>query len=68
MKGRSKEGKMRLDWEEERRRGFEDRGLKLEELERRRRDREECTVLVRRGREIDRRKRWKRIIESNYNK
>lgn len=35
MKERSKEGKVESSWEEEKRRLFENRGLKLEELERR---------------------------------
>lgn len=54
------------DWEEERRRFFEDRGLKLEELESRKR--EWCTELMRAGKEIDRKERWRRIIDSTYNK
>lgn len=41
MKESSKEGKVESDWQEERRRFFEDKGLKLEELERRRRKGEE---------------------------
>lgn len=49
---------MRSDWEEERRRFFEDRGLKLKELEKRRRKRVHCcNELVREGREIDRREK-----------
>lgn len=58
MQERSKEGKVRSDWEEEMRRFFEDRGLKLEELEKRRRERVEwCNKLMRKGREIDRKEK-----------
>lgn len=47
----------------------EDRGMKLEDLERRRREGEEwCNELVREGKKIDRRERWRSIIDSNYNK
>lgn len=66
MKGSRKEGKVGSDWEEERRRFFEDTGLKLEELERRKR--ECCTELMRAGKEIDRKERWRRIIDSTYKK
>lgn len=73
MKERSIEGTVGLDWEEERRRFFENRELQLEELKRKRREREEwCNKLVREGREIYRRERWRRIyiqiIDLKYTK
>lgn len=56
MKEGSKEGKVESDWEEESRRFFENRGMKLEELERRRREGEEwCNELMREDRKMDRR-------------
>lgn len=49
---------MESNWEEERRNFFEDRELKLEELERRRREGEEwCSELVREDKKIDRREK-----------
>lgn len=59
---------MGFDWEEERRIIFEERGLKLGELEKKRREKKECTDLESEGGEIDRRERWRRIIDSKYNK
>lgn len=59
---------MGSDWEEERRIIFEERGLKVEELKRKRRERKKSTDLVSEGGEIDRRERWRRIIDSKYNK
>lgn len=68
MKERSKKGKVGSEWEEERRSYFEDRGLKLEELETKRKNGEEwCEDLVKKGKEMDRGERWKRIRNSKYN-
>lgn len=53
------ERKVKSDWEEEKR-FFEDRGLKLDEMDRRKKEREReewCNELVREERETDRRER-----------
>lgn len=66
---RSRKGKVGLKWEESRKKFLEDKKLRIEEVERRREEGEEwCGKLVRESREKDRKKRWEKIMGSNYNK
>ncbi|KMQ91217.1 hypothetical protein RF55_8945 [Lasius niger] len=69
MRERWKEGKTGSSWEMGRRKFFEDKGIKIEEVERRRGEGEMWFgELLARDREEQRKERWKKIGESKYNK
>lgn len=69
MRERAREGKVGSEWEEERRRFFEDRGWEIREMERKR---EEANgwfgELIRKDKEEQRLERERRIGDSRYNR
>ncbi|XP_077255453.1 uncharacterized protein LOC143893678 [Temnothorax americanus] len=69
LKEREREGKAGSDWERERGKFFEDRGVGLKEVEKIRGDGEEWFLKLFEGdRETQRKERWERIEKSEYNK
>jgi len=66
---RGRKGRKNSDWERVRDRFFVERGISLEEVERRREgEREWFTEIEERERENQRKGRWENIKESRYNK
>ena len=62
MKERFKEGRVRSNWEEERKKFFEKREITIEEVERKREEGEEWYgELERKDKEKQRKERWERI-------
>lgn len=69
MRKRWRKAKVSSRWEEGGCKFFEERSLKIEEIERKREEGGEWSrKLVREGREKNKRERWERIRESKYNR
>lgn len=68
MKEKDKVGKVKSWWEEKRRKFFKERGMELEEMEKRKEDGDWFGGMVREDREMQRIERWERIGKSEYNK
>lgn len=68
IRKKSKDGKTGPIWEEERKSYFEDRELRIEELDKRKELGEEWSAeVVRIGKEKDRREKWEKISILRYN-
>lgn len=69
IKERGRKGKEISNWEKERKTFFEDRGVGLEELEKKREEEEaRYDKIWERDKVAEREKRWERIRNSEYNK
>lgn len=69
VRKRGKKGKEMGGWEGERRKFFENRGVKVEEMEKRREEgRDWFEEVVKEKKRKQREERWERIRESSYNR
>lgn len=69
MKERSRRGMIRSRWENERKEFFEERGVRIQEVEEMREvEKDWFKELEKRDKERQRRERWEKIGESNYNR